>query len=169
MKALKYLVVIAALFAATQAVNAADEAAWFDMENCDFCVNMSSQPGLMEAMQWGSYEIAAGSIAMVRMDAAHLGNFKKACAGMKVTEKKAMAGEAIETCGMCSAMGAAMMAGAKVETVELPDGQIHIMTSDNPEVVAQIHSIVQRNNAEMKKMTAKPDHGHSHEGHSHGG
>jgi len=171
MKIWKYLVVIAALLATTQIVDAGDEPAWWDMANCDFCVNMSSAPGLMDAMQWESHKIADGSISMVQMDEAHLGTFKKACAGMKATQEKAMSGAEIQTCGMCSAMGRAMMAGANVETVDTSNGQIHIMTSDNAEVVEQLHMIVQRNQDEMKKMMAPAHdgHGHSHDGHSHGG
>ena len=129
----------------------AGDAAWFDM-NCSMCKHFMEQPGLMEAMQHESHSISNGCIMVTTVDAAHEEAYMKASQACEVTGGKLMAGEQMPLCGMCTAIGQSMMAGAKMDMVDTDAGHLMVMTSSDPKVVEQLHMIVKRNNEEAEKM-----------------
>jgi len=58
----------------------------------------------------------------------------------------------MKLCGSCQAYGKLMMSGAKIESVKGSVADVTIMTSDKPELVAEIKAFAQKNRDEMVKM-----------------
>lgn len=150
---------LAALFVAGFAA-AGDKAdkAWFD-DNCAMCSNMMSDEALMKNMKWEQYNITAGFVALTTVQKDYLDAYRTAHEGMEKTTMRLQKGEALELCGSCTHLGMCMMKGVSEEYVETSSGDVWIVTSDNPEVVADLHAWVERNKEEMAK---------SHQGHDHG-
>jgi hypothetical protein len=133
-------------------VVAADEHPWFDMEKCSMCSHISSVPGLMEHLSWEQGKISNGMISVAHVDPEFADQYKDVGVKMNATGEKLMAGEEMYLCGSCMEMGTFFMGGAKMENVELDNGDVMILTSDNPELVARMHAHVDKNKAEMQKM-----------------
>ncbi len=160
-KLLTAIVFCGLLVAPLASVSAGQDKAWFDMENCGMCKNMSAEKGLMENMQWESHAIENGMISVTTVNPDYEEAFARSHKKMEETGALLMKGEKMDLCGFCQSFGSLMMSGAKMENVESKAGHIMLMTSSNPEVVKNIHAHVKRTNAEMAKMM------NSHEGHSH--
>ncbi|MDH3217744.1 MAG: hypothetical protein OEN01_15960 [Candidatus Krumholzibacteria bacterium] len=131
------------------------EKAWFDMDNCAMCKNMTSNAELMENMTWENHNISNGIVAVTNVHEKYLDAYRAAHEGMTQTGAKLKKGEMLELCGSCMAIGACMMKGPKQEYVKTSTGDIWIVTSDKPELVAELQSWSKRNTAEMAKMKAK--------------
>jgi hypothetical protein len=71
---------------------------------------------------------------------------------MMTTVAKLEKGEMMDMCGSCTALGMCMMKGVNEEYVETSTGDVWIVTSDSPEVVAELQAWAKRNKEEMKKM-----------------
>jgi hypothetical protein len=155
------------LVAPLASVSAGDDGAWFDMENCGMCKNMSAEKGLMENMQWENVAIENGLLSICTVDKKYDEAYKRSQKKMQETSALLMKGEKMDLCGFCKSYGSLMMAGAMMENVETKAGHIMLMTSDNPEVVKQMHAHVERTNEEMAKMMNSKMSKGSHEGHSH--
>jgi len=139
---------LAAVLVAGVAVAGSDS--WFDY-NCAMCKNMMSNEALMKNMNWEQHNISDGVVAVTTVKPDYLGAYRTAHEGMSETAGMLMKGEQLELCGSCTAMGKCMMQGAEQEYVETSTGDVWIVRSDNPEVVAELHEWVERNHAEMKK------------------
>ena len=139
---------LAALVVAGVAV--AGGQAWFD-HDCALCKSLMSDEALMKNMAWEQHDISDGIIAVTTVKPDYLAAYRTAHNDMSATTQRLMQGEQMELCGSCTAMGKCMMMGAQQEYVETSTGDVWIVTSDNPEVVADLHKWVERNNAEMKK------------------
>lgn len=124
--------------------------AWFD-SNCAMCKNMMQEEGLMKNMKWEQHNISNGIVAVTTVKPEYLDAYRVAHENMNKTATRLMKGEQLDLCGSCTALGKCMMMGAKQEYVETSTGDVWIVTSDNPEVVADLHQWVERNQAEMKK------------------
>jgi hypothetical protein len=139
---------LAALVVASVAV--AGGQAWFD-HDCAMCTNMMSDEALMKNMNWEQHNITIGIVAVTTVKPDYLDVYRTAHNNMNATAQRLMKGEQMELCGSCTAMGKCMMMGAQQEYVETSTGDVWIVTSDNPEVVADLHKWVERNQEEMKK------------------
>lgn len=137
----------AALVVAGVAVAGSD--AWFD-HDCAMCKNLMSEEALMNNMNWEQYNISSGIVSLTTVTPEYLDAYRTAHNNMTATAQLLMKGEQMELCGSCTALGKCMMMGAKQEYVETSSGDVWIVTSDNPEVVADLHKWVERNHAEMK-------------------
>ena len=155
MRKLKIVLLTAVLMVLSGSVLAqAEETAWFDLVNCDFCKHLTTPPDLMESMSWEHHNISNGLISVTTVKEGHMEAFLAAQAKMEETGKKMEKGEPVKMCGMCSAMGALMMKGVKMENVRTQHGDIWLMTSGDPEVVKAIQEWGKRNTDEMAKMEA---------------
>ena len=67
---------------------------------------------------------------------------------------KAAAGEKVQMCGSCEAMGSFFMRGAKMEELFMKSGVAMPMTSSDSSLVADMHKWAKRNAEEEKKMKA---------------
>jgi len=151
---LKPALLIAAALALVSALSMAGSDAWFDMENCSFCKNLAEDPKLMHHMTWEQYSISNGIIAVTTVEADYAESFAKCQAGMKAAGEKAMKGEQLPMCNSCTSLGMIMMKGIKTEDVDTKNGEIWIMTAEDPELVAELQEWAQRNMAEVAKLEA---------------
>ena len=135
-------------------VSTAGEMAWFDMENCGMCKNMSSNPEMMNSISWEQHPISNGIVSVTTVPEQYLLNYRKAHEAMVATGEKLGQGEMIEMCGSCTALGTCLMKGPKQEYVETAHGDVWILTSDNPELVKELQAWAKRNREEMAKMKA---------------
>lgn len=137
----------------------AKEAAWFDMENCDMCVTISSSPHLMENMTWEHFNISNGMMSVSSVNSEFMDAYRTAEKQMDETREKMKAGEEVKMCSACSAYGELMANGAKHEEFETSHGTVSLLTSNDPELVAMILDWSNKTNAEMKKFhEAAEDH-----------
>jgi hypothetical protein len=137
---------------------AAGESTWFDMDSCVMCKSMASNPKLMENLNWEQHNISNGFVAVTTVSEKYLDDYRAAHEDMNKTAMRLHKGEMLELCESCTALGKCMMKGVSQEYVETSSGDVWIVTSDNPEVVAELQNWVKRNKMEMAKH---------HEGHHH--
>ncbi|NIM65397.1 MAG: hypothetical protein GTO51_05330 [Candidatus Latescibacteria bacterium] len=153
----KLFVTIAIVFAvATLAF--AQEPQWFDMEKCAMCKHLTTHEGLLENMTWEHHNISNGIISVTTAKKEYIPALREAQAKMEAVGKKMEKGEQLPKCGMCMAIGELMMKGAKWECVKTLHGDVCLVTSDDPELVAKIQEWAKRTMAEMKKMEMKHEH-----------
>jgi hypothetical protein len=152
---------IALLFAAValmvSGLALAGDDAWFDMENCSFCKNLTTDPELLHHMTWDQYEISNGVISVTNVDPEYEKSYETCQAQMEKVAKEMQQGKQMPMCQSCMTLGAIMMKGLHTEQVKTKTGEIWIMTSDDPELVTGVQKWAARNMDEMAKM-------HAHEG-----
>lgn len=141
----------------------AEDAKWFDMENCQMCKPMMETEGFMENVKWETYPIANGIIDVTTVNEGFEEKYKTAHGAMMANWEKLQAGEEMKLCGMCQAFSAAMDETVKMETVKTNTGEISLTTSSNAETVAKLQEIAKRN---AKEMAAMMTGGEGHEGHA---
>jgi hypothetical protein len=129
----------------------ADEPAWFDMENCGMCKNLGSNPEMMKNISWEQHNISNGIVSVTTVPDEYLADYRKAHEAMAVMGEKMGEGEMPKMCGSCMALGMCMMKGPKQEYVETTHGDVWILTSDKPELVAELQAWAKRNQEEMAK------------------
>lgn len=151
----KYLLstlAVVALLSATAVFVAASPGTWMDMENCAVCKHLAADQELMMNISWDHYATKTGMISVTTINDGYAERFETAHAKMKTAIDKVMAGEKADMCNMCLGMGAFFQKGAEAENVKTNNGEISITSSDNAEVVAEIHAWVERTTSEMKKV-----------------
>ncbi len=132
---------------------AQDEKPWFDMKNCEFCSNLCKDPHLLENMTWNHYDISNGLMSITTVKPEYRESYLEAQKAMQALGEEMMAGKKeVKMCGMCENYGKLSGLGAKVEVINAKEGDVVLMTSDNPEVVKLIHEHGQRTREEMAKM-----------------
>lgn len=146
------LALVFTLAFAFSALNASEEGAWFDMENCGMCAPMMAEKGLMDNMTWESHSISNGLMSFATATEEYREGFDRACSAMDALGKEMMSGKEMTLCGHCISYGALMGAGATVEKIAMKSGRVTLLTSSDEEVVSKIHAHLERNNAEMAKM-----------------
>ncbi len=167
------LALVFALVFVFGALNASEEGAWFDMENCDMCAPMMAEKGLMENISWESYSISNGMLSIASAPEKYEEAFGKACASMDEMGKKMMADKdmKMKLCGHCKSYSSLLGGGATIEKIETKTGHVTLLTSSDEEIVGKIHAHVERNNVEMAKMAKMMEakmkeagqEGHSHD------
>jgi len=163
MKSLRYPLALTILMLALPLSAVAGDMAWFDLENCGMCKNMSAEEGLMEAMTWENHLTADGMMSVTVVAHGHEEAFKRSMENMEKTGQKMMAGEKMELCGFCSSYGNLAMAGATIENFETAAGHVGLVTSRDPAVIKQIHAHGQKTIEEYSKMFGGEDHPHGDE------
>ena len=146
------LLSLAALLVA--GVGIAGEQAWFDMENCSMCSKMASNSAMMENMTWEQYAISNGIVSITMVKDKYVDDYRTAHATMMKTAMELQTGKMMDMCGSCTTLGMCMMKGVGQEYVETSNGDVWIVTSENPEVVAELQAWAKRNKEEMMKMKA---------------
>ena len=106
---------------------AADEEAWFDMENCAICKPLLEQdPHLMHHMTWKHHNISDGLVSVTVIDPEYLSSYEKASEKMNAVIERMQAGEETYTCNMCTELGAIFQAGATMESVKSDNARVGI-------------------------------------------
>jgi hypothetical protein len=155
------LLVVGLIFAGLTAVSAGEttEAAWFDMENCEFCKNVTAEKGLMENMHFKNYDITNGVVTITTVKAEYKDAYMRAHKAMEALGTKMMSGEVdpttVKMCGHCQAYGGFMMKGVVFDYIQAEVGDIVVMTSATPEMVTEIQAFAKKNETEFEKMEAK--------------
>lgn len=130
----------------------AGEMAWFDMANCAMCKNISSHEGLMENITWEQHPISNGVVSVTTVNPKYMDSYRSCHADMEKIGAKLEAGEQVQLCGSCTALGQCIMKGVGMEYVKTSTGDVWLLTSDKPELVTEIQSWAKRNAEEMAKM-----------------
>lgn len=125
---------------------------WFDMENCAMCKPLTEEPGLLDHVVWEQHNISHGIVSVTTVEQDYLEAYRRAHSKMGGVVASLQKGEKVDLCGMCTALSAAMMKGAQQESVETTYGDVMLLTSDKPDVVADLQKWAARNKEEMKKM-----------------
>jgi hypothetical protein len=126
---------------------------WFDLENCAFCKNMSSQPGLMENMQCDTIKIENGMLMISIIPEEFKEAMAKANKGMEATVRQLESGKQLPLCGFCECFGNLMMRGTKLEKKQGEHSEVTMLTSNDPEIVQQIHAMADRVHQEQIALT----------------
>ena len=137
------------------ALMAADEKPWFDMEKCGYCCVLMKNPELLPNTDWEHHKISNGVMSVTTVKQAYKKDWDEAMAAMIAIGKKAEAGEVVHMCGMCESMGALIMKGARMESVDTKHGNVLLLISDDPAVVAEIHAWTDHTNTEHAKIEAE--------------
>lgn len=147
---------------------AAEDAPWFDLENCSMCKYMTSEKGLMEHMEWENLLTKDGMMSVTVVDPEYDEAFQRSMKNMEAAGMKLMSGEQMYLCGFCQSYGTLYMAGVNFENFETDAGYIGLATSHDPAVVKKIHEHAQKTIDEYAKMVSGEGKGeHPHEGHDH--
>lgn len=133
----------------------AQDAGWFDMENCDMCRPLTEDPELLDNLTWEIYEISNGIVMLTTVNEGFEKSYEKVNTEMNKVVDRIMKGEKVQLCNSCQFMNQIYMRAPKVETIKTQNGDISIMTSDNPELVADLKTWARRSNEEMAKLEAK--------------
>ncbi len=133
----------------------ADDAA-AEMQKCAVCKVWAEKPDLMKAMTFETHKIDNGMLCVMNVPKEQKKEFDAVHAEMMKNIAKVMAdekaGKPVELCHFCQSMSKLTQAGAKQQNVGTSTGMILLVTSDNPQVVAQIHAQADKNVEEQKKM-----------------
>jgi len=138
------LLMVGLLFAGLTVVSAGEgtEAKWFDMKNCAFCKNVMAEKGLLENMKWRNYNITHGMVTVTTVTPEYKDAYMRANKAMEELGTKMMTGgvdpTTVTMCGHCQAYGGFMQKGVTFDYVQADVGDIVVMTSDSPEMVAEI-------------------------------
>ncbi len=137
----------------------AEDKAWFDMVNCDFCKHLATDSLLMENMVWEQYEISNGLLVVTTVKPEFMESYKAAAAEMKKLGEAMMAGTAtdVKTCGHCDYYGMMMQSGAIFEKVETAMGDIELITSDDEKVLKMIKTYADNNDKAMAAFEEKAE------------
>ncbi|MFH1756240.1 MAG: hypothetical protein ABIA59_11130 [Candidatus Latescibacterota bacterium] len=157
----KCFLIAAMVLIAAYSLTAAQEAKWFDMENCGFCKALMTPPDMLEHATWEHHNIANGIVSVTTVDKEYIGPWRAAEAKMEETGKKMEKGEQVGMCNACMGISSLMMKGAKWESVQTTHGSVAMMTSSDAEVVKEIQAWGKKTMDEMAKM--EMEHKHDHE------
>jgi hypothetical protein len=124
---------------------------WFDMENCDMCKPLTENPQLLMHITWEQHNISNGIVSVTTVEKDYVEVYRTAHSQMDHVVGSMQKGKNVELCGMCSSMGGMMMKGLKQEAVTTTYGDVWIVTSEDPSVVADLQKWASKNKEEMMK------------------
>lgn len=150
----KKIVLLSAAIALISSIAFAADVAWLDMKNCSMCKGLMEKPGLMESMSGEQVNIPDGIVSLTTVAGGHLKDYRAAHAQMMDVAARLQKGEALPLCGSCTALGMILMKGVKQNYAETEQGDVWILTSDKPELVAELQGWSKHNHDEMAKMKA---------------
>lgn len=138
---------------------AGDEKPWFDLDKCIFCQQLTKHTGLLDHMACEHHEISNGDLIATVVDPEFRPAYVEAEKAMEQIGMDMAQGKIDPTkvymCGSCEAYGGLLMSGANIEHIPTKLGDIVLLTSDNPDLVAKIKEYGRRWNEEMAKMGQK--------------
>jgi hypothetical protein len=109
-------------------------------------------------MQWENHTIPSGALSITVVEPGYEAAYAKAMGAMQALGMKMHSGEVdpttVKMCGHCAAYGQLMMAGANMQEVDGEAADVILITSADPQVVAQIHEFTRRTNQEMQELTS---------------
>lgn len=153
--AIALLLLGAAFLAAGEQAEKTGEMGWFDLQNCAFCKHLAKDPHLMENVKWEHHDISNGVVTITVVAPEYKKAYMEAETAMMDLGKKMETGEVnpmeVPMCGHCQTWGKLIMMGSKVDHVAGELAEVVIMTSDKPELVAEIKAFAQKNREEMAK------------------
>jgi hypothetical protein len=167
---MKVLVLFGVLMVCVFTIALAGDEPWFDMVNCEMCKPLGDNPELLEHMSWEIFELSNGILLLSTVDKAYEEPYKKIGVAMQKVVDRIMAGEEVQLCNSCQAMNMIYSKQPKVENFVTQHGDVTVMTSDDLEVVAEMHAWAKRTNEELAKYEAEEmeeveehhDHDHDH-------
>jgi hypothetical protein len=114
---------------------------------------MTAEKGLIEHSSFDTYATATGLVSVCTVDPAYKEAFARAGAKMEATMKDMAAGKDVgPLCGFCTSYSELVKAGAKSEMFTIPNGDVSVLSSTDPALIAKIQTHAQRTQDEMKKM-----------------
>ena len=123
----------------------AQDKPWFDVKNCDFCKQFGKDPELLKNMIWEYHDISNGLMIITAVKPELKASYLAAQEGMeKVAQEMAQGKQDVKMCEHCRTYGALMMTGVKFEHVPAGVGDIMLITSEKPELLAQIRDFAAR-------------------------
>lgn len=134
------------------------EKSWLDLEKCDICKCMGEHMDVMQQVTWETHKIDNGMLSASVIPKKHRTLMDKLHVKMESAGEELASGKSMELCGFCNSYDKLKKAGAKEQQVKTEFGMIGMLTSDDPEVVKQIHSHADRTIKEfeaMKKLMGK--------------
>jgi hypothetical protein len=162
MKSFLTLAAVALIASLSSRASAAsdDEAAMkAEMEKCAVCKNLAANPELMNAMTWETHKIDNGMLCVSTVPKEKKSEFDALNTKMKASIEQMKSdeqqGKTSELCELCKGMGELLKAGAKEKEISLENGSIHMLTSDDPAVVAKIHAEAEKAIDMQKQMAQK--------------
>ncbi len=127
-----------------------------EMEKCAVCKYMAEKPELMKDMVWETHKIENGMLCLTTVPKELKKDFdavsEKMARAIEQVKADAPQGKQVELCSFCASMGEMMKLNAKQQHIETQRGAIHMVTSDDPAIVAKIHAFADKAIAEQKKM-----------------
>jgi hypothetical protein len=158
MKTIVSLVVVGLVVGSSSSVlgDAAHDNMIAEMEKCVVCKYMAEKPELMKEMTWETHKIENGMLCLTTVPKDFKHEFDAVGAKMMQAIEKvkadAQAGKEVELCSFCASMGELMKLNAKEQHIKTATGAIHMVTSDDPAIVAKIHGFADKAIEEQKKM-----------------
>ncbi len=137
------------------------ESAWLDIMTCEICKNMSAQEGLIESMTWETHVIPTGMMHFTVVPDKMRPKLDVAEKGMKQTIAEITQGQQKKCCGYCAGMSKLMAAGAQQTEIRTEGGDVSLVTSKDPAVIAKIQAHAKKTKEEFAKIMA----GHSDQDH----
>jgi hypothetical protein len=153
---LRRLIVISLFALLVAGLSSAADAPWFDFANCSMCKVIGQNPEMMKSISWEQHDISNGIVCVTTVPDKYLDAYRAAHESMAEIGARLMKGEQMYLCGSCQALGKCLAENPHQEYAQTDHGDVWILTSDNPEVVAALQEWAKRSTEEMAKMTATP-------------
>jgi hypothetical protein len=153
-KSLVVLLPLAVLGLVAFAIQAQEGAApkWLDPQNCHFCKPLTETEGLMEHVVWENHKVANGMVSITTYGDEWKDKAKAASAAMQKLWEEYDPAKEVYMCGMCRAWTKLPMDKIKMENVVFTGGELSLSTSDDPAIVAQLHTIADNTCTAMEEM-----------------
>ena len=126
--------------------------AWFDMENCEICKPFVKHMDMMQQIKWETHLIDEGFISVSLVPDKLKGKMAELKKEMKANIARAQKEEDVTCCGYCTSLGELLEAGANQQELTTAGGDIMMLTSKDPKLVAKLHAHAKKTIAEHKKM-----------------
>jgi hypothetical protein len=122
---------------------------------------MADQPELMKNTLWEHHSISNGLVSVTTVKDDYKALYNQTHQKMITAASLKRAGDSAGLCAMCTSLSAIVAKGLKMDTINTWQGNIVIMTSDDPDVVAEIQAWGKRTMDELHTSAAMPE-GHGH-------
>ncbi len=129
-----------------------DAGPWFDMQNCEVCKSYASVEGMMQKVKWECHLIDHGMMAVTYVPADLKQAMAQAEEQMAQTLTRLESGKEMPLCGFCMSFGKLKQAGAKIREFDTAVGKIQLVTSEDENLVKEIHAHAKRTIAENRKL-----------------
>lgn len=149
---LVFAVIFSSLGISRANAQSSPETPWFDIDHCSFCQNMSSQPGLLENMQCDTIKLDNGIVMVAMVPKEFMNAMERANEGMQATVKQLQMGKQLPLCGFCECFGNLIMRGAKLEKRKGQHSEVTMLTSNDPQLVKDIHAMADRSEKERQGL-----------------